>query len=128
MSPQSLRGEADDRGGDVWAFGVLLLQAMVEPNAERGAFPLARLLQLIDGPFAASSRASADGAVDVDGLRDYLAADDACRRGGYGGVELLDSAGGAGWSLVASLLGPYAERPSAAAALGHPFWSAGLLR
>ena len=61
------------------------------------------------------SRASAGGAVDVDGLRD-LAADDACRRGGYGGIELLDSAGGAGWSLVASLLGPYAERPSAAAA------------
>ena len=117
-------GTADD----MRAFGVLLLQAMVEPNAERGAFPLARLLQLIDGPFAASSRASADGAVDVDGLRDYLAADEACRRGGYGGVELLDSAGGAGWSLVASLLGPYAERPSAAAALGHPFWSAGLLR
>ena len=107
------------------AFGVLLPQAMVEPNAERGAFRSRGLLQLIDGP-AASSRASADGAVDVDGLRDYLAVDDARRRGGYGGVELLDRRA----APAAGRVAPRAvrERPSAAAALGHPFWSAGLLR
>uniref|UniRef100_A0A7S1LW48 Protein kinase domain-containing protein n=1 Tax=Neobodo designis TaxID=312471 RepID=A0A7S1LW48_NEODS len=50
MSPQRLRGEADEGGGDVWAFGVLLLQVaragrhpFLDPPAalEYGAMPMA---------------------------------------------------------------------------------------
>ena len=65
--------------------------------------------------------------VDVPQLREYLDADDGLRVGGVGGVELLDTggAGSSGWDLLALLLHPeWAERPSAAEALAHPFFAA----
>lgn len=62
------------------------------------------------------------------GLREYLDADEGLRVGGVGGVELLDAGGpegGSGWDLLSRLLHPeWAERPSAAEALEHPFWDA----
>ena len=135
------------RADDMREFGLLLLCALVLPNAPPGALEPLQLRSLTDGAFAASD---ADGmktdGVDVAGLRAYLAADDSLRVGGerdgrVGGVELLDAGGqssgggdadadagvprGSGWELLGRLLSAeWAERPSAEEALAHPFWDA----
>jgi len=70
------------------------------------------------------SDGDATDGVEVEALREYLDAEPLLRIGGAGGVDILDQAGGAGWELLASLLaGPWQERPSAAEALQHRFWS-----
>jgi len=139
------------RADDMREFGLLLLGALVLPNAPPGAIEPLQLRSLTDGAFAASD---ADGmktdGVDVAGLRAYLAADDSLRVGGerdgrVGGVELLDAGGksssgggteadanadagvprGSGWELLGRLLSAeWDERPSAEEALAHPFWEA----
>lgn len=75
-------------------------------------------------PYALCTRAG----VDVTALRAYLDAEETLRIGGVGGVDVLDLADGAGWELLGMLLaGPWQERPSAAEALEHRFWSAKLV-
>ena len=79
-----------------------------------------KLRQLCDGAFAASSDGMRTDGVDVDGLRDYLDAEDGLRVGGVGGVEMLDKANGGGWALLASLMhAEWDQRPTAEEALAR---------
>ena len=116
------------RADDLRELGVLLLQMMVLPNAPAGALGPLQLRTLVDGAFASSDEdgMKTDG-VDVPALRSYLDSDDGLRINGVGGVELLDTGGGerSGWDLLARLLScQWADRPTAAEALSHPFWDA----
>lgn len=119
------------RADDMREFGILLLSALVIPNAPPGAIDAFGLRSLTEGAFVG---ADADGmqtdGVDVARLREYLDADDGLRIGGVGGVEILDtgSADGSGWDLLSRLLHPeWNARPSAAEALEHPFWDMELM-
>ena len=114
------------RAEDMREFGMLALQCFVLGNAPPASeLTELKLRSLCDGAFAGRSGGSATDGVDVDGLRDYLDAEDGLRLGAVGGVDALDAADRSGWDLLKALLAAeWEERPTAEAALRHPFWSA----
>ena len=106
-------------------------------GADTSAMTSLRLRTLCDATFVLADEDGykSDG-VDIPALRAYLEAEDSLRTGGVGGVEMLEKAGkpgtdpalaGAGtsgWDLLAWMMRPnWQDRPSAADALKHPFWS-----
>lgn len=127
------------RADDMREFGLLLLTCFLLSSAQPDAgFDALRLRTLTDGPFAASDDdgMKTDG-VDVAALRSFLADEEALRIGGVGGVEMLDAGGArlggefvtqsSGWGLLSRLLAPaWEDRPDAAEALSHPFWTAAM--
>lgn len=112
---------------DMREFGLLLLAAVLLPNADPNACPLELLAlrNLCEGSFAATDEGMPTDGVDVERLREYLDAEEGLRLGGVGGVDVLDvgGPGKSGWHLLGRLLAPvWEERPTAAEALEHPWW------